>query len=64
MTVHAPSVRWTLARLSQVWSEFSVRPDEYIDAGDHVVVRGEIIIDTAKTVQALGQAVGAPGQPT
>jgi hypothetical protein len=47
-----------------VWSEFSVRPDEYIDAGDHVVVRGEIIIDTAKTVQALGQAVGAPGQPT
>jgi ketosteroid isomerase-like protein len=28
------------AQISQYWSEFSVEPDEYIDAGDHVVVRG------------------------
>lgn len=28
------------AELSKYWSKFSVDPDEYIDAGDHVVVRG------------------------
>jgi uncharacterized protein len=28
------------AAIPQVWSEFSVQPDEYIDAGDHVIVRG------------------------
>ena len=26
--------------LPKYWSKFSVDPDEYIDAGDHVVVRG------------------------
>lgn len=29
-----------IARLLQVWSEFSLGPDEYIDAGERVVVRG------------------------
>jgi uncharacterized protein len=28
------------AQIPQYWSKFSVDPDEYIDAGDHVVVRG------------------------
>jgi ketosteroid isomerase-like protein len=28
------------AQIPQYWSEFSVDPDEFIDAGDHVVVRG------------------------
>jgi hypothetical protein len=28
------------AELPKYWSKFSVDPDEYIDAGDHVVVRG------------------------
>jgi ketosteroid isomerase-like protein len=28
------------AQIPQYWSRFSVEPDEYIDAGDHVVVRG------------------------
>lgn len=28
------------AAIPQVWSEFSVQPDEYIDAGNHVLVRG------------------------
>jgi uncharacterized protein len=28
------------AEIPQYWSKFSVDPDEYIDAGDHVVVRG------------------------
>lgn len=28
------------ARIPQLWSEFSVAPDEYIDAGEHVLVRG------------------------
>jgi hypothetical protein len=86
------AVLGNFAQLSQIWSEFSVAPDEYIDAGEHVivrgvqrvagpggaaesrylhlvtlhdgkVVRGEIIPDTAKTLQALGQGVGAPRQP-
>jgi hypothetical protein len=30
----------SFAELSKHWSSFSVDPDEYIDAGDHVVVRG------------------------
>jgi ketosteroid isomerase-like protein len=34
------SVLANFAQIPQVWSEFSVEPDEYIDAGDHVVVRG------------------------
>jgi uncharacterized protein len=29
-----------IARLLQIWSEFSLEPDEYIDAGERVVVRG------------------------
>jgi ketosteroid isomerase-like protein len=28
------------AQIPQYWSKFSIEPDEYIDAGDHVVVRG------------------------
>src|SRR5271167_3447493 len=28
------------AEIPKYWSKFSVDPDEYIDAGDHVVVRG------------------------
>jgi ketosteroid isomerase-like protein len=28
------------AALTHDWSEFVVEPDEYIDAGDHVIVRG------------------------
>jgi ketosteroid isomerase-like protein len=28
------------AQIPQYWSKFSVDPDEYIDAGEHVVVRG------------------------
>jgi len=28
------------AELPKYWSKFSVDPDEYIDAGEHVVVRG------------------------
>lgn len=34
------SVLANFAQIPQVWSEFSVEPDEYIDAGEHVVVRG------------------------
>ncbi len=30
----------SFAEIPKYWSEFSVDPDEYIDAGDHVVVRG------------------------
>ena len=29
-----------IARLLQIWSEFRLEPDEYIDAGERVVVRG------------------------
>jgi ketosteroid isomerase-like protein len=28
------------AQIPQYWSKFSINPDEYIDAGDHVVIRG------------------------
>jgi uncharacterized protein len=28
------------AQIPQYWSKFSIEPDEYIDAGEHVVVRG------------------------
>ena len=34
------AVLGSFADLSKHWSDFSVDPDEYIDAGDHVVVRG------------------------
>jgi hypothetical protein len=34
------SVLANFAQIPQLWSEFSVEPDEYIDAGEHVVVRG------------------------
>jgi ketosteroid isomerase-like protein len=34
------AVLGNFAQIPQVWSEFSVEPDEYIDAGEHVVVRG------------------------
>jgi hypothetical protein len=30
----------SFAEIPKYWSKFSVDPDEYIDAGDHVVVRG------------------------
>ena len=29
-----------IAGLLQLWSEFSLEPDEYIDAGERVIVRG------------------------
>jgi uncharacterized protein len=74
----------TFARLPHVWSEFSSVPDEYIDAGEHVlvrgvqramgagggcetrfmqlflvqdgkIVRGEYVVDTAATNQAVGE---------
>jgi ketosteroid isomerase-like protein len=34
------AVLGNFAELPKYWSKFSVDPDEYIDAGDHVVVRG------------------------
>jgi uncharacterized protein len=34
------AVLGNFAELPKHWSKFSVDPDEYIDAGDHVVVRG------------------------
>jgi len=34
------AVLGNFAELPKYWNEFSVNPDEYIDAGDHVVVRG------------------------
>ena len=34
------AVLGNFSEIPQYWSEFSVNPDEYIDAGDHVVVRG------------------------
>jgi ketosteroid isomerase-like protein len=34
------AVLGNFAELSKYWSKFNVDPDEYIDAGDHVVVRG------------------------
>jgi ketosteroid isomerase-like protein len=34
------AVLQNFAELPKYWSKFSVDPDEYIDAGDHVVVRG------------------------
>lgn len=34
------SVLANFAQIPQLWSEFSVEPDEYIDAGDRVLVRG------------------------
>ena len=34
------AVLGSFAELSKYWSKFNVDPDEYIDAGDHVVVRG------------------------
>ncbi len=34
------AVLGTFARLPQLWSEFTVQPEEYIDAGEHVIVRG------------------------
>jgi uncharacterized protein len=75
------------AQIPQFWSEFSVQPDEFIDAGDHVIVRGvqravgaggssesrylhllelrggllvrgEFIADSAKSLAALGERTG------
>ena len=34
------AVLGNFAQIPQYWSEFSIEPDEYIDAGDHVIVRG------------------------
>ena len=34
------AVLGSFAEIPKYWSKFSVDPDEYIDAGDHVVVRG------------------------
>lgn len=34
------AVLGSFAEIPKHWSSFSVDPDEYIDAGDHVVVRG------------------------
>ncbi len=34
------AVLGNFAELPKYWSKFSVDPDEYIDAGEHVVVRG------------------------
>jgi uncharacterized protein len=34
------AVLGNFAQIPQLWSEFSVEPDEYIDAGEHVIVRG------------------------
>ena len=34
------AVLGSFAEIPKYWSEFSVDPDEYIDAGEHVVVRG------------------------
>jgi uncharacterized protein len=34
------SVLANFAQIPQAWSEFSLEPDEYIDAGEQVIVRG------------------------
>jgi ketosteroid isomerase-like protein len=34
------TVLGNFAEIPKYWSRFSVDPDEYIDAGDHVVLRG------------------------
>ena len=39
-SVAGRSVLGSFAEIPKHWSSFSVDPDEYIDAGDHVVVRG------------------------
>jgi len=34
------AIMGNFAQIPNYWSEFSVAPEEFIDAGDHVVVRG------------------------
>src|SRR2546423_154725 len=51
----------SFAEIPKYWSKFSVDPDEYIDAGDHVVVRGVQSVHRARRINAV--ALSAPLHP-